>query len=221
MPVLFDTAVEHTSTNDTSWEHTMADGYGRIIIVGVSNRYDVAEGMNDIATITYGGDEVTERAYQLYADRLQAWLWAITAPSIGANNIVVDVDPHYAGCNLAFVSASYIGVNAVMPFGIISKKTGFVDAGLLDTVVLTGAERPIAICASIGTTVHTPSADATERGEAGQGSGGAHTRCSINDEPTVVPSAEVGFSAGGNTRKILISTYLKPMSFGHQIIIAA
>ncbi len=216
MAIEFDAAATQGANDDTTWTHTTTSGgSGRIVIVGISNRYDVAQGVNDIATVTYGGDGLTEKAYQHYSDELQLWLWYIVNPQTGANTVSVDVNPLYSGANFAFVSVSYTGIDADNPFGTIYKTSEYTNAAVSETIVSAADEQPIAVCGSINTTVHTPSAGSTERGEAGTGTGGAHTRCSINDEPGAA-TVDMGFSAGANTRKILISTSLRPKGIGRK-----
>ena len=204
------------SVCDPTWTHTVTgSGSGRILVVNTSVRSgDPGSFQNAFAGVTVGGQGMTYVEDLIYGD-LRTYLWILTNPPTGASSVVADLNPGYSGANALGVSVSYTGVDGEEPLGTVYEKNEWTPAAISQAVASAEGELALAICGSIYTTLHTPSAGSTERIETGIGTGGAHCRGSINDEPGAA-SVDVGFSAATTNEKILISTTLRPEVVGRQ-----
>lgn len=179
MAIAFDAATTAVGTDDLTFAHTVS-GALRILIVSIGMRSDTGVGRNDIGSVTYGGVSMTRLDTQ-QKNALDVYLYYLVAPATGANNVIVDVNPRYAGCNIAAVAASYTGVNQVTPLGT-QAKTGVTTTSMSVNVSSATGELVVDAAGKLNTDVLNVGADQTQRGQNGGGTGGAHARAAISDE---------------------------------------
>ena len=178
-----------------TWSHTVAAGNERILIVGVSVVVETA------ATVTYGGTALTKKTALQNVD-IEASLWFLVAPPVGAADIVVTFS---AAARVVGGATSYTGVDPTTPWGTAATASGTSTAPSV-TVTSAANELPVDAMACKGDPVITVGAGQTQRWNRSSGSGPS---LAGSEEPG---AASVVLSWSLNPSKVwaLVAAPLKP-----------
>ena len=136
------TTVSNTTSLTATFSHTTSSGANRLMLVGVSlNRLTGGSTFEIPTNITYAGVPLTlvGGRTNLTTQEAVMWIFALTNPASGANNVVVSwnegqTDGDVIGC------ATFTGVNQATPYGAFFSNVGTSTATLTNVnVVVTSA----------------------------------------------------------------------------------
>ncbi|MEI7533318.1 MAG: SdrD B-like domain-containing protein, partial [Verrucomicrobiae bacterium] len=118
------TTVSNTALTAT-FGHITSTGGNRLMLVGVSMNRATGTSLETVTNVTYAGQNLTLVGSRTNTASGEAvvWIYALTNPPAGSNNVVVsfdkaDADGEVIGC------ATFTGVNQATPYGAFFSNTG-------------------------------------------------------------------------------------------------
>ena len=102
-----------------TWSQTINSGSDRILVVDVTVKSGSAT--DPVASVTYGGQNLTLLGSAVLPNNESADIWYLLAPSVGTANVVVNLT---GSCHFVASSTDYFGVNQTTPFGTLVTATG-------------------------------------------------------------------------------------------------
>ncbi|HZD17087.1 MAG TPA: hypothetical protein VE669_02990, partial [Actinomycetota bacterium] len=101
-----------------SWSHTVGEGPGRILVVGVSLR----DNLREVVDVTYGGRSLTRAGSQAGPGTDgRADIWYLPSPPVGTDTVEVTLDgPGKAAAG----ATSFTGVDQTVPVGTFAGDAG-------------------------------------------------------------------------------------------------
>jgi len=109
--------VTQSSSNALTWNHTVAAGIDRILIVGVALTNNGTNNILKVSTVTYNGIALTRLGSQdqgVFPNNIHLELWSLVAPPTG-NNLPVLITLSQAA-TVAAGAMNFTGVNQIDPF---------------------------------------------------------------------------------------------------------
>lgn len=110
------TTGQSNSANSLTFSHTIASGYNRLLLVGVSTGATSTNGTNaaTVNTVTYGGTALTLVGSVNAGGNVRTYLYALVNPAVGTANVAISTSgttPVVAG------ATSFTGVDQTTPYG--------------------------------------------------------------------------------------------------------
>jgi hypothetical protein len=213
MAIVFDAEAHATAFNeDPSWTHTIAEGEGRIVVVGVGVRQDSDAGAPEIVEVSLDGSLFTLLETQTVGDTLHQWIYYLPSPPAGEGTVTVNGD-WAAGNNIIGMSMSYTGVNTSSPFGTVASSAS--GASTSADITLTSEDTGVCIdlfAARGGATIAVTGGQ-TLRVSTNAGVGGAIIYSGMSDEAGAA-SVEMSWDASVSNVIGLIGAPLRPAIAG-------